>query len=155
MPDVPPRQPGKLQSTPSDASSMAAAPRAAIGRLRRWILTGAGTLFVGLGLIGAFVPILPTAPFLLLAAACFAHGSERMHRWLLGHRLFGRHLRDYRAGRGLAAAPKALTLLLLWATMGFSVAVVLPERPWWPKALLLAIALAVTFHILRVGRRRG
>ncbi|MDH4300313.1 MAG: YbaN family protein, partial [Dehalococcoidia bacterium] len=56
---------------------------------KRRLLIGAGTLSTGLGIIGIFVPILPTTPFLLLAAACYMRSSERFYRWLINNRVFG------------------------------------------------------------------
>jgi len=121
------------------------------GRLRRGLLISAGVLFVGLGVVGTLVPVLPTTPFLLLAAACFARSSERMHRWLLGNRVFGEYLRRYRNGEGLPLASKVTTLVLLWATLGVSASV---APLLWVRLLLLAVGLGVTIHILRMRTRR-
>jgi len=66
--------------------------------LIRRVLIVAGTFFVGLGIVGIFIPILPTTPFLLLAAACYARSSERFYNWLLNHRWFAKYIRPYREG---------------------------------------------------------
>ena len=58
------------------------------------LLIVVGTLSLVLGIVGVFVPLLPTTPFLLLAAACYARGSERLYRWLVGHRYLGQYIRD-------------------------------------------------------------
>ncbi|MCJ7768908.1 MAG: YbaN family protein [Dehalococcoidales bacterium] len=58
------------------------------------ILIVAGTLFVGLGVIGIFLPVLPATPFLLLAAACYARSSKRFYCWLLNNRWFGVHIKN-------------------------------------------------------------
>ncbi len=120
----------------------------------RVALIAAGVLFVGLGVIGAFVPVLPTTPFLLLAAACFVRSSERMHRWLHQNRVFGEYLRRYRDGEGIPLASKIWTLALLWATLGGSAFVAVPARLWWVRLFLLAVGLGVTIHILRIKTRR-
>jgi hypothetical protein len=62
--------------------------------LRRHLLLACGWAFLGLGALGLALPVLPTAPFVLLAAACFMRSSERLHSWLVGHRVFGRHIGD-------------------------------------------------------------
>lgn len=117
------------------------------------MLIAVGSISVALGVIGAFVPILPTTPFLLLAAACYARSSERLHRWLFTNRLFGRYLRDYTEGKGLPLLHKTFTLLLLWLAIGWSVFHVLPDHLGWVKCLLWAIAVAVTIHVLRIRTR--
>src|SRR3546814_17415146 len=61
----------------------------------------AGTLALVLAVMGLFLPLLPTTPFLLLASACYVRGSERMHRWLLGHRILGPYLIGIQTGRGI------------------------------------------------------
>jgi hypothetical protein len=114
-------------------------------RLFSGFLTVAGTLFVVLGLIGIFVPILPTTPFLLLAAACYARSSARFYRWLMNHPWFGESIRNYRAGRGIPLREKLLALLALWLTIGISALLVL-SNPWVEGALLV-IAAGVTVHL--------
>jgi uncharacterized membrane protein YbaN (DUF454 family) len=133
----------------------AAAGRSLRGRCRRGLFVAAGTFFVGLGVVGALVPVLPTTPFLLLAAACYARSSERLYRWLFTNPLFGDYLRRYRDGEGLPLASKIATLALLWITLGVSALLVLPAHPWWPRALLLGVGLGVTVHILRIKTRRA
>ena len=105
--------------------------------------------------MGAFVPVLPTTPFLLLAAACFVRSSERLHRWLFSNRLFGEYLRRYRDGEGLPLSSKVATLVLLWASIGSSALLAVPDRLWSVRVALFAIAVAVTVHVLRIKTRRG
>ncbi|MBM3316934.1 MAG: YbaN family protein [Candidatus Eisenbacteria bacterium] len=124
-------------------------------RLSRGLLVVAGTLLVALGVVGVFVPLLPTTPFLLAAAACYARSSERMHRWLLSKRIFAFYLGGRAERRGLPLAAKLTTLALLWLAIGSSGLLVVPARLWWARLLLLAVALAVTAHILRIGARRA
>ena len=107
-----------------------------------------GTLFVGLGVVGMFIPILPTTPFLLLAAACYARSSDRFLRWLLENRWFGAYIRNYREGRGMTRDTKLLILLALWLTLGFSA--VFAASAWWLRLLLLAIGVGVSVHIFRL-----
>ena len=90
--------------------------------LLRPLLLVLGTLFVVLGVVGMFLPILPTTPFLLLAAACYARSSDRFLHWLLYNRFFGAYIRNYREGRGMPRSTKILTLVALWLTLGMSAA---------------------------------
>lgn len=126
-----------------------------MSRLARALLVACGTLSVALGVLGMFLPLLPTTPFLLLAAVCYARGSERCHRWLLHNRWFGRYIRDYREGRGVTLRHKLAALALLWLTIGFAAGRVVPV--WWGKLLLLGIAVGVTVHLVRMktAKRRG
>lgn len=110
------------------------------------LLVVAGTLSLVLGIIGIFLPLLPTTPLLLLAAACYARSSRRFYRWLMGNRWFGEYLRNYRNGRGVTLAHKILTLALLWVTIGLTV--LLAVSILWVRILLLLIAVGVTVHVL-------
>lgn len=121
---------------------------------RRILLLAAGVVCVGLGVVGVVVPLLPTTPFLLLASACFLRSSSRLHRWLLGNRIFGDYLRRYRSGEGLPISSKVTTLVLLWASLGASALWAVPERLWWVQLLLLGVGIGVTVHILRIKTRR-
>ncbi len=114
----------------------------------RYGLLGLGWLSLGLGAVGLVVPVLPTAPFVLLAAACFMRSSERIHAWLIGHPLFGHHVEDYLAGRGLRARTKAVALTTLWASVTLSVVLFIPLLV--ADLAVAAIALAVSIYILRL-----
>ena len=117
-------------------------------RIVRLALLVGGTICVALGLIGAFVPILPTTPFLLLAAACYARSSPRAYHWLLNNRVFGKYLRDYRDGRGLSSLVKVIVITLLWLTIGYSAWVFIPVLAG--KVLVMLVAIGVTIHLLRI-----
>lgn len=117
--------------------------------VKKGLMIAAGAIFVALAMLGIVFPVLPTTPFLLLAAFLFAHSSDRAHNWLLNHRWFGPYIRNYREGRGMTARDKAITITSLWLGIGFSVVFAL-ESPW-PRLLLLAIACGVTFHLLRIN----
>jgi uncharacterized membrane protein YbaN (DUF454 family) len=110
----------------------------------------AGALSLALGAVGVVIPVLPTTPFLLLAAFCFARSSTRAHAWLLSNRVFGPPLRDYLDGRGVSWRIKAGALVFLWAAIGVSIAFV----PFWRVRILLGlIAIAVTVHVVMIKNR--
>ena len=106
----------------------------------------AGVLALLLGIIGLFLPLLPTTPFLLLASACFARGSTRLHRWLLQHRVFGVYLRNVEAGNGIPLRAKIVALALMWTSLGISF---LRFEHTGLRILLLAIGCAVSIYLLR------
>lgn len=106
-----------------------------------------GTIAVILAILGVFLPLLPTTPFLLLASACYVRGSTRMHRWLLANRLFGEYLRNIEEKRGIPLRAKIIALILLWASILFSVQTV----KWLAlKIMLLALASGVSIYLLRM-----
>jgi uncharacterized membrane protein YbaN (DUF454 family) len=114
--------------------------------LKKAMYIAAGTISLGLGSLGVFLPVLPTTPFLLLSAACYYKGSERMHRWLLNNKLFGTYIRNYKEGKGITQTGKILTLSLLWITMCFSILYLV--NSYVVQIVLFAIAIAVTLHII-------
>ncbi len=118
-------------------------------RTSRFLLVAGGTLAVALGIIGIFLPLLPTTPFLLLAAFFYARGSERFYAWLIGNRWLGDYLRRYREGRSMTRRHKAITLALLWIGIGASAGFLVPQ--WWARLLLAIVAVGVTIHILWLG----
>ncbi len=97
--------------------------------------------------------MVPTTPFLLAAAFCFYRGSERLHRWLLEHRLFGGILKDYLENRGLTIRTKALALTTLWVTILASCLWFVPTPLLWARIVMVAIALIVTVHLVRFKTR--
>ena len=118
---------------------------------KRRLLIAAGTVCAGLGIIGIFVPILPTTPFLLLAAACYMRSSERFYRWLTNNRLFGAYVRNYIEGRGMPIKIKLATIFLLWLAIGLSVAFAVESLAI--RIILISIAIGVTVHIALIRRR--
>jgi uncharacterized membrane protein YbaN (DUF454 family) len=117
-----------------------------LSHIRKWLLIAAGTICVGLGIAGIFLPLLPTTPFLLLAAVCYAGSSKRFYLWLTENRWFGRYIKNYRDGKGLTLTTKVVSLVSLWVTIGYSAIFVVP--PLMGKLALLAIAAGVSIHIL-------
>ncbi|NLD72846.1 MAG: DUF454 domain-containing protein [Chloroflexi bacterium] len=112
---------------------------------KRYALVVAGTLCVVLGAVGVVLPVLPTTPFLLLAAALYARSSPRFYHWLLDTRLLGEYIRNYRSRRGIPLRTKVLVLGFLWATIGYSAWMVVAQG--WVRLVLLAIAVGVTVHL--------
>lgn len=107
----------------------------------------AGTIALLLGILGIFLPVLPTTPFLLLASACYMRGSERMHRWLLNQRHLGPYLRNFQAGRGIPLRAKIAALALMWTSLSISMWIVpLP----WVRVLLLVPGICVTVYLYRM-----
>lgn len=106
-----------------------------------------GTIAVALAILGVFLPLLPTTPFLLLASACYLRGSPRMRRWLLANPLFGEHLRNIEEKRGIPLKAKIVALLLMWASMLFSASIV---EPLPLKLMLLVIAAGVSVYLIRM-----
>ena len=117
-------------------------------QLFRGILIIAGTIFLGFGIIGIFLPILPTTPFLLLAAACYARSSKRFYNWLMKNRWFGTYIKNYREGRGVPLKDKVFTISLLWITILASVFFIISN--FLIEIILIIIAIGVTIHILTI-----
>jgi len=90
----------------------------------RWVLAGIGWLTLGLAIAGVFLPLLPTTPFLLLAAACFLRSSPKLHRRMLADPRFGPYLEQWQRDRSIPAGAKRRAYLLVVVTFGISIAFV-------------------------------
>jgi len=112
------------------------------------IYTLFGSLFVGLAILGIILPLLPTTPFLLLAAWCYAKGSDRFYNWLMTHKWFGPYIKSYQEGKGLPKALKVRVLIILWVTM--SVTIIFFAKPIFLKSLLFIIASSVSIYIWKL-----
>lgn len=110
-----------------------------------------GAICVLLGSAGIFIPLLPTTPFLLLAAWLFMHNSPTWHTWLMNQRWLSVYIVDYQQGFGLPLRVKIRMLILLWAVMTLSAFAFVSS--WWIRGGLYGIAVAVTAHILRLKTR--
>jgi uncharacterized protein len=108
----------------------------------------AGTFFVFLGVLGIVLPLLPTTIFLILASGCYLRGSPRLYRMLMEHRHLGPYIRNVKEGRGMPLRAKVVTLVVLWASLAFSI----HRLEAAPLILLLfGIGAAVTTFIVRLG----
>jgi len=116
--------------------------------LMKGLLIVCGTLCVALGVLGIFLPLLPTTVFLLMAAACYARSSERFYQRLITHRWLGGYIRNHREGRGMRRRDKIGTLVLLW--VGIGATIVWTAEATWLRLLLLAVAVGVTVHVVRL-----
>ena len=111
----------------------------------RYLYIALGTFSLVMGIIGIFLPVLPTTPFLLLTAYSYYHGSKRMYAWLMHHPIFGEHIRNFRESRIIPLKVKVATLTLLWSSLLFCAYIL---TPIWLKCLMIGIAIGVTWHIL-------
>ena len=105
-----------------------------------------GCVAVALGVLGIFLPLLPTTPFLLLASACFARGSSRLHNWLQTNRVFGNYLRDYENGKGIPLRGKLWILVFMWGSMSYSVW--RTDLPY-VRMLVILVGCCVTIYLTR------
>ena len=107
-----------------------------------------GTLALALGAIGLFIPVLPTTPLVILAAACYFRGSERLYNWILDSSLFGETIRNYRAGRGLTRATKIRAIGLMWAVILMSAFFFVDNI--LIRVSMIGIAMAVSAYLIRL-----
>ncbi|MBR5135607.1 MAG: YbaN family protein [Rikenellaceae bacterium] len=105
-----------------------------------------GTIAFVLGIIGIFLPLLPTTPLLLLAAALYFRSSPRLYNWLLNHPYFGSYIRNFRECHAIPLHAKIVSVGLLWLTMGYCIVVII--EPLWLRIALGILAAAITIHIL-------
>ena len=122
--------------------------RRPLGRLKRLALLTVGTVALALGAIGIVLPILPTTPFLLIAAACYLRSSGRLHTWLMTHAWLGPRVRRYLGERSIPLRVKVGSLALAWLSLG-SLAIFVVESHAI-QALLLLVLVAKTAFMLRV-----
>ena len=117
----------------------------------RWLLMAAGTLCVVLGVIGIFLPLLPTTPLMLLAAACFARSSRRFHDWLLANRTFGPLILEWERHRSIPRRTKLTAIALMSATL--AVSIVFFVEPPWLQGLLAAFGVVLAVWLYRIPSR--
>ena len=106
-----------------------------------------GSVSLALGIMGIFLPVLPTTPFLLLSAALYMRSSQRLYNWLMSHKHLGVYIRNFREYKALPLRVKIVSVTMVWATLFYCAFAVAKE--WWMSTIFIAIALGVTIHILR------
>lgn len=110
------------------------------------VLIVIGSIALVLGIMGIFVPLLPTTPFLLLAAALFVRSSPRLYKWLLSQKHLGPYIRNFREHKAIPLRAKIISISMVWLTLLYC-AYILHERPWL-SVLMITLAIAITWHIL-------
>ncbi|MBD3181145.1 DUF454 family protein [Candidatus Poribacteria bacterium] len=120
--------------------------------MKRYFLIIFGILSLGLGILGIFLPLLPTTPFLLLSAYCFYRSSRRLYLWLMNHRIFGKIIKNYSEKRAVDLKTKLIALITLWVTIFISIYIFLDTI--YIPILLFIIASMVSLHILSLNTIR-
>jgi len=115
--------------------------------MQRYILLVLGWLAMVLATLGAVLPLLPTTPFLLLAAWCFARSSPRFHHWLLYRSVFGRYLRHWQQHRAMPPGAKSRAIIFILLTFAFSLWMV---KILWVRLMLLAILCCLLVFMIRL-----
>ena len=113
----------------------------------RIILILIGSVSFALGVLGIFLPMLPTTPFLLLSAAAWLKASPSLYEWLLNHRVFGEYIRNFREHRAIPLRVKIISVSMVWLTIGYCIIAVVDEW-WWAQLLMALLAIAISWHIL-------
>ncbi|HED24358.1 MAG TPA: DUF454 domain-containing protein [Firmicutes bacterium] len=117
------------------------------GKIKKALLIAGGSLALGLGVIGIFLPVLPTTPFLLLAAYCYIRSSQKLYSWLINHRIFGTYIYSYLTYGAITRSTRTGALILLWSTLLLS-SIFIPV--WILKLVLLAVGIGVTVHLIKL-----
>jgi uncharacterized protein len=119
-------------------------------RLVRLLCVGAGVLALALGLVGIVVPVLPTTPFVLLAAACFARSSVRLHDAMLAHRVAGPIIHEWQTHRAMPRRVKRVAYGLMLLSFGSSMLLMSSN---WHRLMLAVVGLILLFFLWRVPVR--
>lgn len=127
-------------------SSVKEAPAPVSNPVVRWFYLAAGSLLVGIGVLGIFLPLLPTTIFLILAAACYGKSSRRAYTWLTTNRVFGGYLRNYKEHKGATVRAKVMSIGSL--ILGIGSTIYFFGLPLWVDLVLVGIAIGVTWHLL-------
>lgn len=121
-------------------------PNTKIKKIAQPLLLSLGILSLGLGILGIFLPLLPTTPLLLLATACFARSSEKFYKWLISHPRLGGYIREFNENRSLTMKTKVCSLSAMWSMMTTSGLLFIASTP--ARAMLLLMALGTTAYIV-------
>ena len=105
-----------------------------------------GTLSLGLGILGIFLPLLPTTPLLLLAAALYVRSSPKLYDWLINHPRLGTYIRNFRENKAIPLKAKIISVSMVWLTIGFCIIFIL--KPLWLRVAMTLLAIAISWHIL-------
>ena len=112
----------------------------------KYLFAFLGSLSLALGVVGIFLPVLPTTPFLLLSAALYLRSSMKLYDWLMSHRYFGSYIRNFKENKAIPLRVKVVSVTMVWATLLYCTFAI--AEVWWMRLLFISIASGVTLHIL-------
>jgi hypothetical protein len=121
-------------------------------KIYKYLYLISGILLVIIGVIGIFLPVLPSTIFLILASACFVKSSPKANEWLRNHKILGQYIKNYQDKSGLTIRAKIFNLIFLWTMILTSAFLLTKSFPI--KMLLLAIAVGVTIHLLIIKTKK-
>jgi uncharacterized membrane protein YbaN (DUF454 family) len=110
-----------------------------------------GTIALVIGAIGLFLPVVPTTPLVLLAAACYYRGSDRLHTWILSSRWFGETIKNYQEGRGITRNTKVRAISMMWVMIFFSAWFFVDSL--YVRIAIICVAIGVTVYLIRLPTR--
>jgi uncharacterized membrane protein YbaN (DUF454 family) len=134
-----------MNSNPNDIFSN-------ISTLLKYFYFSSGVLLVGIGVIGIFLPLLPTTIFLILASICFLKSSPKANEWLTNHKILGGYIDNYQNKTGLTRNAKIANIITLWTSISLSAFLLTDEL--YIRIILLAIAIGVTTHLLMIKTKQ-
>jgi uncharacterized membrane protein YbaN (DUF454 family) len=105
-----------------------------------------GSVSLVLGVLGIFLPMLPTTPFLLLSAAAWVKASPSLYNWLLNHKVLGEYIRNFREHRAIPLRAKIISISMIWITLTYCTITI--SDSIWIKFLFITLAISITWHIL-------
>ena len=112
----------------------------------KYLLIILGSICLALGVIGIFLPLLLTTPFLLLSAALYVRSSDKLYQWLIHQKYLGEYIRNFREHKAIPLRAKIISITMVWITLIYCALSISDEV--WLKAIFLVLAISVTWHIL-------
>lgn len=119
-------------------------------KISRFIWFSLGFIIMSIGLIGIIIPGLPTTPLMILAAACFAKSSQRFYDWIINNKIFGKHVKNYREGKGIPSKSKKVIIPTLWFFVIFAILIGIPQHLIYAKIATFILAIIGTIFIIRI-----
>ena len=118
------------------------------GTFRRYLYLIVGSLALAAGVLGVFLPILPTTPFVLLAAWCFLRSSDKLYAWVIDNETFGPTVKNYQEGKGITQKTRIKAIVMMWATISISVYFFVSNL--YVIAVMYLIAISVSLYLYRL-----
>jgi uncharacterized protein len=118
------------------------------GSLKKAIYIIVGSISLAAGLVGVFLPVIPTTPFILLSAGCFLRSSERLFQWVVSNETLGPTIQNYHEGKGITKNTKIRAIVMMWLTISLSVYFFITNT--YLIALLYVIAIGVSVYLFKL-----